>query len=99
MKRGSLHPYELNKGDSKAVLEKWQTKIAELFRKGGYRKTKKLYREILADFSQIKRTKEKKHLQEHSRGDLKAAVLFKTAEIQGQHGKESPRGYRRRDIR
>ncbi len=27
-----------------------------------------------------------KHLQEHSRGDLKAAVLFKTAEIQGQHG-------------
>lgn len=52
--------YELNKGDSKAVLEKWQAKIAELFRKGGYRKTKKLYREILADFSQIKRTKEKK---------------------------------------
>lgn len=52
--------YELNKGDSKAVLEKWQTKIAELFRKGGYRKTKKLYREILADFSQIERTKEKK---------------------------------------
>lgn len=52
--------YELNKGDSKAVLEKWQDKIAELFRNGGYRKTKKLYREILADFSQIKRTKEKK---------------------------------------
>jgi len=52
--------YELNKGDSKAVLEKWQTKIAELFRNGGYRKTKKLYREILADFSQIERTKEKK---------------------------------------
>lgn len=52
--------YELNKGDSKAVLEKWQAKIAELFRKGGYRKTKRLYREILADFSKIKRTKEKK---------------------------------------
>ncbi len=52
--------YELNKGDSKAVLEKWQDKIAELFRKGGYRKTKKLYREILADFSKIERTKEKK---------------------------------------
>lgn len=51
---------ELNKGDSKAVLDKWQKKIAELFRNGGYRKTKKLYREILADFSQIKRTKEKK---------------------------------------
>ena len=52
--------YELNKGDSKAVLEKWQAKIAELFRKGSYRKTKKLYREILADFSKIERTKEKK---------------------------------------
>lgn len=52
--------YELNKGDSRAVLEKWQNKIAELFRKGGYRRTKKLYREILADFSKIKRTKEKK---------------------------------------
>lgn len=52
--------HELNKGDSKAVLEKWQDKIAELFRKGGYRKTKKLYREILADFSKIERTKEKK---------------------------------------
>ncbi len=52
--------YELNKGDSKAVLEKWQDKIAKLFRNGGYRRTKKLYREILADFSQIKRTKEKK---------------------------------------
>lgn len=52
--------YELNKGDSKAVLDKWQAKIAELFRNGGYRKTKKLYREILADFSQIERTKEKK---------------------------------------
>ena len=52
--------YELNKGDSKAVLDKWRKKIAELFRNGGYRKTKKLYREILADFSQIKRTKDKK---------------------------------------
>lgn len=52
--------YELNKGDSKAVLEKWQDKIAKLFRNGVYRRTKKLYREILADFSQIKRTKEKK---------------------------------------
>lgn len=52
--------YELNKGDSKAVLDKWQKKIAELYRVGGYRKTKKLYREIIADFSKIERTKEKK---------------------------------------
>lgn len=52
--------YELNKGDSKKVLDKWQKKIAELYRVGGYRRTKKLYREIIADFSKIERTKEKK---------------------------------------
>ncbi len=52
--------YEVHKGDSKAVLEKWQKKIAELYRTGGYRRTKKLYREIIADFSKIERTKEKK---------------------------------------
>lgn len=52
--------YEVRKGDSKKVLDKWQKKIAELYRVGGYRKTKKLYREIIADFSKIERTKEKK---------------------------------------
>lgn len=52
--------YEVRKGDSKKVLDKWQKKIAELYRIGGYRKTKKLYREIITDFSQIERTKEKK---------------------------------------
>lgn len=52
--------YEVRKGDSREVLDKWRDKIAVLFKKGGYRKTKKLYREILADFSKIKRTKEKK---------------------------------------
>lgn len=52
--------YELNKGDSREALDKWRDKLAALFKKGGYRKTKKLYREILADFSKIKRTKEKK---------------------------------------
>lgn len=52
--------YEVNRGDSKKVLDKWQKKIAELYRVGGYRKTKKLYREIISDFSKIERTKEKK---------------------------------------
>ncbi len=52
--------YEIHKGDSKAVLEKWQKKIAEMFSKGGYRRTKKIYREILADFSAVERSKEKK---------------------------------------
>ncbi|MDE7288738.1 MAG: 2-hydroxyacyl-CoA dehydratase [Oscillospiraceae bacterium] len=52
--------YEVHKGESKKVLDKWQNKIAELYRVGGYRKTKKLYREIIEDFSKIERTKEKK---------------------------------------
>ncbi|MDE6709883.1 MAG: 2-hydroxyglutaryl-CoA dehydratase, partial [Oscillospiraceae bacterium] len=52
--------YEVHKGDSKKVLDKWKNKIAELYRVGGYRKTKKLYREIISDFSKIERTKEKK---------------------------------------
>ena len=52
--------YEIHKGDSRAVLEKWQKKISELFAKGGYRKTKKNYREILKDFSAVKRSGEKK---------------------------------------
>ncbi len=52
--------YEVHKGDSKAVLDKWRKKIAELFKAGGYMKTKKLYREIIRDFSAIERTKEKK---------------------------------------
>ena len=52
--------YEIHKGDSKAVLEKWQKKLSEMFARGGYRKTKKNYREILRDFSEIKRTGEKK---------------------------------------
>lgn len=52
--------YEVHKGDSKAVLDKWREKIAGLFRSGGYIKTKKLYREIIRDFSGVERTKEKK---------------------------------------
>ncbi len=52
--------YEVRKGDSKAVLDKWRKKIAGLFKSGGYTKTKKLYREIIRDFSAIERTKEKK---------------------------------------
>ncbi len=52
--------YEVRKGDSKAVLDKWRKKIAGLFKAGGYMKTKKLYCEIIRDFSAIERTKEKK---------------------------------------
>lgn len=52
--------YEIHKGDSKAVLDRWRGKIAGLFKSGGYMKTKTLYREIIKDFSAIERTKEKK---------------------------------------
>lgn len=52
--------YEVHKGDSKAVLEKWQKKLSGMFAKGGYLKTRKNYREILNDFSAIERTSEKK---------------------------------------
>jgi predicted nucleotide-binding protein (sugar kinase/HSP70/actin superfamily) len=56
-------PYELNKGDTEKVLEKWQNKLAEMFRKGSViseKPSKKLYREIINDFANIKRSKEKK---------------------------------------
>lgn len=52
--------YEVNFGDSKKVLDKWQGIIAGLFRKGGFMKTKKYYRAMMKDFSAIERTKEKK---------------------------------------
>lgn len=53
--------YEVNKGESKAVLDKWQDALGEMFRSsGGYTHTKKLYRQILDDFGGIKLSGEKK---------------------------------------
>ena len=53
--------YEVNKGEAKATLEKWQDALGEMFRQGrGYTKTKKLYREIMDDFGAIKLSGEKK---------------------------------------
>jgi predicted nucleotide-binding protein (sugar kinase/HSP70/actin superfamily) len=53
--------YEVNKGEAKATLEKWQDALGEMFRKGkGYTKTKKLYRDIMDDFGAIKLSGEKK---------------------------------------
>ncbi len=54
--------YEVNPGDSKTVLDKWQKILGDMFREGGTRfmKTKKLYRGILDDFAAVKQTGEKK---------------------------------------
>lgn len=53
-------PYELNAGDSKRVVDSWQERLEKLFREGGYRATKKIYREMLEDFAAIPRSQKKK---------------------------------------
>ena len=54
--------YEINKGEAKAMLDKWQARLGDIFRKGSreYLKTKKLYPQILGDFGSIKLSDEKK---------------------------------------
>lgn len=54
--------YEINKGDSAKVLDKWQKRLGDMFRSGGreFMKTKKLYKEIMDDFAAIKQSSEKK---------------------------------------
>ncbi len=54
--------YELVKGKSLSVLNKWQNKLGEIFRTGSnqYLKTKKLYNEILNDFAAVELSKVKK---------------------------------------
>ena len=54
--------YEINKGEAKAMLDKWQARLGDIFRKGSreYLKTKKLYPQILNDFGSIKLSDEKK---------------------------------------
>lgn len=54
--------YEINKGEAKAMLDKWQKRLGDIFRKGSreYLKTKKLYPQILNDFGSIKLSDKKK---------------------------------------
>lgn len=54
--------YELNKGDSKKMLDKWQNRLGNIFRSRSklYLKTKKVYNDILDDFSAIPLSGEKK---------------------------------------
>ncbi len=53
-------PYELNAGDSERVVQKWQEKLETMFAKGGYRATKRIYREMLEDFGSIPKSQKKK---------------------------------------
>jgi predicted nucleotide-binding protein (sugar kinase/HSP70/actin superfamily) len=54
--------YEVNKGESKKMLDKWQNRMGNIFRKKEkkYLKTKKIYRDILNDFASIELSSEKK---------------------------------------
>lgn len=54
--------YEVNKGDSKKMLDKWQNRLSNIFRNKSklYLKTKKVYNDILDDFSAIPLSSEKK---------------------------------------
>ena len=54
--------YEVNKGESKKMLAKWENRLGNIFRKGSnmYLKTKKIYRDILNDFGSIELSGEKK---------------------------------------
>ena len=54
--------YEVHKGDSKKMLDKWQNRMGNIFRKKEkkYLKTKKIYRDILNDFASIELSGEKK---------------------------------------
>ncbi len=54
--------YEVNKGESKKMLDKWQNRLGNIFRKKSrmYLKTKRVYTDILNDFASIKLSGEKK---------------------------------------
>ena len=52
-------PYEVNKGDTDACLEKWQRRLGNMFAKNKYFDTKRHYRAILDDFAKIERTGER----------------------------------------
>ena len=54
--------YEVNKGESKKMLDKWQNRLGNIFRRKSrmYLKTKRVYTDILNDFASIKLSGEKK---------------------------------------
>lgn len=54
--------YETAKGSSAKVLDKWQSKLGDMFRSGGreFMKTKRYYQEIMDEFAAIPQSGEKK---------------------------------------
>jgi predicted nucleotide-binding protein (sugar kinase/HSP70/actin superfamily) len=54
--------YEVHKGDAKKMLDKWENRLGNIFRKKDkkYLKTKKIYTDILNDFATIELSDEKK---------------------------------------
>lgn len=52
--------YEINKGDSLKMKEKWQKIISNAMKDNSFRSTKKYYRRMLEDFSHIPMSDEKK---------------------------------------
>jgi len=56
-------PYEINKGDSERLCEKWVTRLTNEMQSDGkikYKKIKQYYRDIIADFAAIPTRSEKK---------------------------------------
>ena len=53
-------PYEINKGETDALLQKWQARLEGSFDSREYLHTKRLYKEILDDFAAIPRTERNK---------------------------------------
>lgn len=50
-------PYELNEGESKAVLEEWEEKVSKMFETKEYLSTEKVYNKLLNAFGAIPRSK------------------------------------------
>ncbi len=53
-------PYEKNEGHTDKILNEWQEKLVLIFKGTSYTKTVKFYKEILDDFKNIEKNKEKK---------------------------------------
>lgn len=61
--RNQCIPYEINKGDSERLCEKWVNRLTEIMQSGGrikYKKIKGYYRDIVSDFATIPVNNKKK---------------------------------------
>ncbi|MDO4467191.1 MAG: 2-hydroxyacyl-CoA dehydratase [Bacillota bacterium] len=60
--KNQVKPYEINAGDTDRVLDSFVEKLLLLFEQGGYRNTKKIYREMIEAFKQVPVDKSKKKI-------------------------------------